>query len=276
MIARAPDPRHELAAYGHGDWNDSLQPADPAMRERLCSAWTVTLHVPDAGTLAAALRRVGRGARAPALEALAAQMRADFQRLLLADGVLAGFACFHPMAASSTCCTRAIARPGIHYRLLPMIHAIINELLTPAQARAHVALIRQHLLAPDGARLFDRPPAYRGGPQRLFQRAETSTFFGREIGLMYMHAHLRYAEAMAHWATPTRSSSRSARRCRSACATWCRPRGCARQLLHVELRRGLRRSLPGGGALRRARARRGSRSRAAGASTRAAPASRSG
>ncbi len=33
-----------LAAYGHGDWNDSLQPADPAMRERMCSAWTVTLH----------------------------------------------------------------------------------------------------------------------------------------------------------------------------------------------------------------------------------------
>ena len=34
---------------------------------------------------------------------------------------------------------------------------------------------------------------------RRFQRAETSTFFGREIGLMYTHAHLRYAEAMAHY-----------------------------------------------------------------------------
>jgi cellobiose phosphorylase len=33
-----------LAAYGHGDWNDSLQPADPVMREHMCSAWTVTLH----------------------------------------------------------------------------------------------------------------------------------------------------------------------------------------------------------------------------------------
>ncbi len=32
---------------------------------------------------------------------------------------------------------------------------------------------------------------------QLFQRAEASTFFGREIGLMYMHAHLRYAEALA-------------------------------------------------------------------------------
>jgi cellobiose phosphorylase len=34
---------------------------------------------------------------------------------------------------------------------------------------------------------------------RHFQRAETSTFFGREIGILYTHAHLRYAEAMAHW-----------------------------------------------------------------------------
>jgi cellobiose phosphorylase len=39
---------------------------------------------------------------------------------------------------------------------------------------------------------------YHGGLQRLFQRAETATFFGREIGLMYMHAHLRYAQALAH------------------------------------------------------------------------------
>ena len=31
----------------------------------------------------------------------------------------------------------------------------------------------------------------------MFRRAESSSFFGREIGLMYVHAHLRYAEAMA-------------------------------------------------------------------------------
>jgi 1,2-beta-oligoglucan phosphorylase len=39
---------------------------------------------------------------------------------------------------------------------------------------------------------------YHGGPMRFFQRAESATFFGREIGLMYMHAHLRYAQALAH------------------------------------------------------------------------------
>jgi cellobiose phosphorylase len=80
-----------------------------------------------------------------------------------------------------------------------MIHGIINDLLTPAQAAAHVSCIKEHLLAVDGARLFDRPFQYHGGPQRYFQRAESSTFFGREIGIMYMHAHLRFAEAMAHY-----------------------------------------------------------------------------
>jgi cellobiose phosphorylase len=39
--------------------------------------------------------------------------------------------------------------------------------------------------------------AYRGGPERTFRRAESAAFFGREIGLMYVHAHLGYAEALA-------------------------------------------------------------------------------
>ncbi len=91
-----------------------------------------------------------------------------------------------------------------------MIHAILSDLFTPEQARAHVALIREHLLAPDGARLFDRPPPYHGGLQRHFQRAESSTFFGREIGIMYTHAHLRYAEAMAHWGDADAALSRTA------------------------------------------------------------------
>jgi cellobiose phosphorylase len=79
-----------------------------------------------------------------------------------------------------------------------MVHAILADLFTREQAERHRDVIREHLLAPDGARLFDRPFPYRGGLQRRFQRAESSTFFGREIGIMYTHAHLRYAEAMAH------------------------------------------------------------------------------
>lgn len=44
---------------------------------------------------------------------------------------------------------------------------------------------------------MDKPLPYSGGKQNMFQRAESSTFFGREIGLMYTHEHIRYAEALA-------------------------------------------------------------------------------
>ncbi|HET8699130.1 MAG TPA: hypothetical protein VFO94_16725, partial [Gammaproteobacteria bacterium] len=186
-----------LAAYGHGDWNDSLQPADPSLRDHLCSAWTVTLHVQALSELARALRSVGRGEAAGPLESWAEEVKRDFQRLLVHDGVLAGYALFedgrvryllHPSDAAT----------GVRYSSLAMIHAILEDVLTPEQASEHLRLIDAHLKGPDGVRLFDRPLPYHGGTQRLFQRAETATFFGREIGLMYMHAHLRYAQALAH------------------------------------------------------------------------------
>ena len=187
-----------LAAYGHGDWNDSLQPADPTMREHMCSAWTVTLHRQTLITLARALRLIGRVSDAVPLERNAVAVQKDFQRLLLVDGVLAGYAFFatddsvryllHPRDATS----------GVHYSSLAMIHAILEDMFTLDQARRHLALIDEHLTGPDGVRLFDRPMRYHGGPMEFFQRAESATFFGREIGLMYMHAHLRFAQALAH------------------------------------------------------------------------------
>ncbi|MEB2345026.1 MAG: hypothetical protein OZ948_09805 [Deltaproteobacteria bacterium] len=198
LIERRVIPGTRLAAYGHGDWNDSLQPADPALAEQLCSAWTVTLHHQTLATLAEALRSVDRSALAAPLEASLGPIRDDFQRLLVADGVVAGFARFRPDGAVEHWIHPRDREGDVHYSLLPMVHAILAGLFTPEQAARHGAVIRRHLLAADGARLFDRPFPYRGGTQRRFQRAETSTFFGREIGIMYTHAHLRYAEAMAH------------------------------------------------------------------------------
>lgn len=197
VMRRRVIPGTHLAAYGHGDWNDSLQPADPAMRERLVSAWTATLHHETLTTLAAALARIGHPGSA-ALGDEAAQVRAEFDRWLFADGFLAGFAYFREDGQVDHLLHPRDGVTGIHFRLLPMIHAILADLLAPDVAAAQVAVMHEHLLGSDGARLFDRPPAYRGGPMRQFQRAESSTYFGREIGLMYMHAHLRYAEAMAH------------------------------------------------------------------------------
>jgi cellobiose phosphorylase len=187
-----------LVAYGHGDWNDSLQPADPALRERLCSAWTVTLHQKMLATLARALHGVGRDDVAATLQAESALVQADFQRLLLVDGVVTGYALFPPGQPQQLLLHPGDRLTGVHYSLLPMMHAILDDMLSPAQAQAHLALIGAQLSGPDGARLFDRPLPYRGGPEQLFQRAESSAFFGREIGLMYMHAHLRYAQMLAH------------------------------------------------------------------------------
>ena len=198
LIDKRVVPGTALAAYGHGDWNDSLQPADPMLREHMCSAWTVTLHYQTLGILARALRSIGRADDAKPLEAQAQHVLQDFQRLLLVEGVLAGYAIFEKGAVQRYLLHPSDKVTGIKYSSLAMIHAIIEDMLTPAQAREHLQLIEKYVSGPDGVRLFDRPMPYHGGPQRIFQRAETATFFGREIGLMYTHAHLRHAQALAH------------------------------------------------------------------------------
>jgi len=198
LIRKRVIPGTALATYGHGDWNDSLQPFDPTLRHQLCSSWTVTLQFQTLRTLATALRGIGRAAEATALDEESQAVLRDFQRLLLPDDVLAGYVQFADDGGIHYLLHPRDAITGIHYSSLGMIHAILEDLLTPAQAQQHLRLIRAHLSTPDGVRLFDRPMAYDGGRQRLFQRAETATFFGREIGLMYTHAHLRYAQALAH------------------------------------------------------------------------------
>jgi 1,2-beta-oligoglucan phosphorylase len=198
LIGKRLIPGTSLISYGHGDWNDSLQPADPALREHMCSAWTVTLHFQTLNLLAHALRSIGRPQDAEPLETQAQAVHKDFQRLLLVDGVLTGYAIFDGGERP-----RYLLHPddkvtGLKYSSLAMIHAILEDMLTPEQARQHLALIDKHLSTSDGVRLFDHPMPYHGGTMQIFQRAETATYFGREIGLMYTHAHLRYAQALAH------------------------------------------------------------------------------
>ncbi len=188
-----------LAAYGHGDWNDSLQPAKPEMRERLCSSWTVTLNYQTFAALAEAFKIMGDDPRATLFKNKAATIYAEFQQLLIVDDTVAGLAFFKENEAPGYLLHPRDGTTGLSYSLLPMVHAIINNMFTMAQAKAHLLLIRQHLLGPDGARLFDRPMVYQGGIQSNFQRAESASYFGREIGIMYTHAHLRYCEALAHF-----------------------------------------------------------------------------
>jgi cellobiose phosphorylase len=191
-------PGTRLMRYGEGDWNDSLQPADPGMREWLVSSWTAALFFQQLGRYAEVLRRAGRERESDPIRSLAAGIRDDFHRHLIRDGTVAGYALFAPAGGEPELLLHpSDRRTGLKYSLLPMTRSIIAGLFTPEQAEHHLRLIREHLAFPDGVRLIDRPVSYRGGPEQLFRRAESAAFFGREIGLMYVHAHLRYAEALA-------------------------------------------------------------------------------
>ncbi len=188
-----------LIRYGNGDWNDSLQPVDPTKRDWMASSWTVALLYEQLRRYAEILRRAGRPSKkAKEHDALAATMREDFNRFLIRDDIVAGYGVFSPKGGLPELLLHPRdKKTGLSYSLLPMTQGIIGGIFTKQQARRHLDLIRKHLLFSDGARLMDRPIAYHGGPETIFRRAESAAFFGREIGLMYVHSHLRYAEAMS-------------------------------------------------------------------------------
>ena len=189
-------PGTALPVFAGGDWEDTLQPADPAMAHCLVSPWTVELAFQTLGRLRVASERAGQAALAERLARLCDRLRAGFNEHLLPDGIVAGLAHFTPDGVKVLLHPRD-RTTGVHYRLLPMTRGIISGMFTPEQAARHADLVGRHLLFPDGVRLQDRPMPYHGGTSRIFRRAETAASFGREIGLQYVHAHLRYVEAMA-------------------------------------------------------------------------------
>jgi len=187
-----------LVRYGEGDWNDSLRPADPKLRDIMVSSWTVALLFGELNRYARALQRAGCDKEAQRPRELALKMGEDFNRFLIRDGTVAGYAIFEEDACKPELLLHpSDRRTGLNYSLLPMTQGILSGLFTAEQTAHHLEVIKKHLLFPDGVRLMDRPVAYHGGLETTFRRAESATFFGREIGLMYVHAHLRFAEAMA-------------------------------------------------------------------------------
>ncbi|MCW1753769.1 GH36-type glycosyl hydrolase domain-containing protein [Rhizobium acaciae] len=191
-------PGTHLIRYGEGDWNDSLQPADPHLRDWMVSSWTVALLYEQIVRYSAILRRLGHGDKAKGLRKIATAMRRDFNRHLVLDGVVAGYGIFDPSHDGVELLLHpSDRRTGLHFSLISMTQAMLGGLFTPVQRRDHMKLIEEHLLFPDGVRLMEKPATYAGGPETLFRRAESSSFFGREIGLMYVHAHLRYCETLA-------------------------------------------------------------------------------
>jgi cellobiose phosphorylase len=193
-------PGTHLLRLGEGDWNDALQLADPALREYMVSSWTVALLHHQLKRYAEILRGAGQGEAAGEVDTLAASIRTDYRRHLMADGVVAGYGLFSAPQAqpqAELLIHPRDTRTGISYSLIAMTSAITGGLLTPEEAAHHLKAIRQHLAYPDGVRLMDRMMPYSGGLEKLFRRAESAAFVGREIALMYAHAHLRYLDVLA-------------------------------------------------------------------------------
>ncbi len=186
-----------LVPFGGGDWNDSLQPVSKDLAHRMISSWTVEMNYQAFMQYQLVYAQSGNRGKAGELKAICEHIKSDFNKYLVKDGIVAGYGLVEEDRTISVLLHPSDHTTNIHYSILPMNRGIISEIFTKEQALYHQDLIEKYLKGPDGARLMDRPLRYKGGIQTIFQRAESSTFFGREIGLMYVHEHIRYAEAQA-------------------------------------------------------------------------------
>jgi cellobiose phosphorylase len=190
-------PGAAFVPFGGGDWNDSLQPVSKELAQRMISSWTVEMNYQAFSQYQWVYEQTGNTAKARELKEICEKIKADFNQYLVKDGVVAGYGLVEGDRSISLLLHPTDTTTGIRYSLLPMNRGIISGIFTNEQARHHQEVIDAHLKGPDGVRLMDRPLKYKGGIQTIFQRAESSAFFGREIGLMYMHEHIRYAESQA-------------------------------------------------------------------------------
>lgn len=186
-----------LVPFGGGDWNDSLQPKNEELAKRLISSWTVEMNYQAFSDYVEVYQKAGNLRRAEELNKVVQQIKADFNQYLIKDNIVAGYGYVEDDGSISVLLHPTDTHTGISYSLLPMDRGILSGIFTKEQAEYHQIIIDKHLKGPDGARLMDKPLKYKGGIQEIFQRAESSTFFGREIGLMYIHEHIRYTESQA-------------------------------------------------------------------------------
>lgn len=188
-------PGTHLPRYGGGDWDDTLQPANHDLTQKMVSGWTVALLYEAIRVFADEIEDVYQ-AYAKDLKHLNEKMVKDYEEHIIVDDIPAGFVVFDQYEKTYLLHPRD-QKTGLKYRLLPFTRSMIAELATPLKVKQYVEIIDKHLKHPDGVRLMDTAVAYQGGKNTYFQRAETAANFGREIGLQYVHAHIRYIEAMA-------------------------------------------------------------------------------
>ncbi|MGG1575451.1 GH36-type glycosyl hydrolase domain-containing protein [Fictibacillus sp. NRS-1165] len=185
-----------LSSYGDGDWDDTLQPANQQLKQYMVSSWTVSLTYQVIKQFSKQLEDFDP-VQADELKALAKGIESDFNQYILSAGVIPGFIYMEEPGKEELMLHPTDRKTGIEYRLLPMTRSMISELLSPEKAEEHYELIKQHMFCPDGVRLMNRPAHYAGGVSTHFKRAEQAANFGREVGLQYVHAHIRFVEAMA-------------------------------------------------------------------------------
>jgi cellobiose phosphorylase len=202
LMVRSFVPGTALVQFGGGDWNDSLQPVSKELAKRLISSWTVQMSYQALREYRELCVRNGKMVEADELGTIAESILTDFNRHLVKGGVVAGYGLVGPKQTFELLLHPEDTATSVQYSLLPMNRGVISGLFSKEQAEQHLETMERHLKGPDGARLMDRPLRYRGGPQSIFQRAESSTYFGREIGLMYVHEQLRYAETQARMGRP--------------------------------------------------------------------------
>jgi 1,2-beta-oligoglucan phosphorylase len=202
MIVSSFIPGTSLVPFGGGDWNDSLQPVSEDLASRMISSWTVEMNYQAFRQYTGVYEATGNHAKANELNEICEKIKSDFNKYLVKDGVVAGYGLAEKDGSISVLLHPTDTTTGIKYSVLPMNRGIISGIFSPEQAEKHQHLVERHLKGPDGARLMDQPLPYKGGIQEIFQRAESSTYFGREIGLMYIHEHIRYAESLAIMGKP--------------------------------------------------------------------------
>lgn len=185
-----------LSCYGDGDWDDTLQPYNQKLKKQMASSWTVALTYQTLRNLMEVFQSFD-GEYAAHLAELVTGIKKDFNKYMLGTSVIPGFVYMEANQQVELMIHPEDKKTGIQYRLLPMTRSMIAELISPEVAAHHYQLIKQNLKFPDGVRLMNRPANYQGGVSINFKRAEQAANFGREIGLQYVHAHIRYTEAMA-------------------------------------------------------------------------------
>ncbi|VEU81204.1 GH36-type glycosyl hydrolase domain-containing protein [Haploplasma axanthum] len=184
-----------LPAYGGGDWDDTLQPANQELTKIMVSTWTVSL-------LHQAFSKLLEELPSDEKELIDRIKKHDkdltdnYYKYLIKNEIPTGFTIFDKDEV------KALIHPtdnttGLKYRLLAINRGIISELYDKDKIDFYVDLIDKNLKHPDGVRLMNDAVTYKGGKQTYFMRAETASNFGREVGLQYVHAHIRYIEAMA-------------------------------------------------------------------------------